>query len=555
MKLRTAQGKVALGIAVVGVLFAVAGASARQDAATANVNWPSWGNTLDQNRYSPLTEITPSNVDQLGRAYIFDLNRIIPGVKKGMQAYPIIVGGKMYVTTGDGRVFAFNAATGDMLWQWAPDNIASFLNFGIVANRGVAVCDGRVFMLTLDMTIVSLDQQTGKLLARIPIARAVPGAVANYGYSETSAPICANHTLLLGAAGSEYGVRGFVMAYHTPDLRPAWPNPFWTTPPNNTEWRTAARIVGGGVVWTPVTVDPTTDTVYFGTGAATPPYYPSLRPGTNPRADSVIAVDLATGKMKWWQQQLSNNQWSYDSAQPPLVYTTKIGGKDRRVVSLGTMEGVWFAYDAKTGQPIYQRVKVIDNVEHPNLKPGKPVVVYPASIGGMNYGPAAFSPQTHYVYNAAAETAAVFVQQIPAEAKRKAMLAGDVWLGLSNGDYGAYLANGWRDYGSVSAIDVATGQRVWKTNTPEPERGGPTVTASGLVFTGDGDGKLRAFDAKTGKVLWSYQTSAQIASGPSIYSIGGKQYIAVTVGGTATSSGGGTMQAQIHVFALGGNQQ
>src|SRR3954470_21881730 len=115
MKLRSAKGKVALGIALAGILFACAGASARDNASNAaHVNWPSWGNTLDQNRYSPLTEITPSNVDQLGRAYIFDLNRIIPGVKKGMQSFPIVIDGKMYVTSGDGRVFAINAATGDL---------------------------------------------------------------------------------------------------------------------------------------------------------------------------------------------------------------------------------------------------------------------------------------------------------------------------------------------------------------------------------------------------------------------------------------------------------
>ena len=183
--------------------------------------------------------------------------------------------------------------------------------------------------------------------------------------------------------------------------------------------------------------------------------------------------------MKWWQQQLSSNQWSYDTSQPPMVYTAKIGGKTERIVSVATMEGVWFAYNAATGAPIYQRVKVIDNVEHPNLKPGQPVVIYPSSLGGLNYSPASFDPQTHYVYNAASETASVLVQQTPAEEERQALLAGDVFLGLANGDYGQYLQSGWKDYGSVSAIDVATGKQVWKFDTPQPERGGPTTTASG----------------------------------------------------------------------------
>ena len=118
------------------------------------------------------------------------------------------------------------------------------------------------------------------------------------------------------------------MAYRT-DLTPAWPNPFWTIPPAGTEWRRNGTLVGGGVVWTPTTVDTTTNTLYFGTGSATPLYFPSIRPGSNPRADSLIAVNLATGRMKWWQQQMAHNEWSYDTAQPPLVYTAKVGGKKR----------------------------------------------------------------------------------------------------------------------------------------------------------------------------------------------------------------------------------
>lgn len=545
-----------LAVAVAAALvFLASGGSAAGRASASDVGWPSFGNSVDENRYSSLTQIKPSNISQLGRAFTIDLNKFVPGIKKGQQTYPIVVGNTMYVTSGDDQVFAVNASNGQLLWHYQPNNVATFKNYGIVANRGVAYCDGRVFLLTLDMTIVELDPATGKQLARVPISRAVPGAQANYGYSETSAPICADHRLILGAAGSEYGARGFVMAYMTPSLAPAWPNPFWTIPPNNTEWRKAARIVGGGVVWTPVTVDPTTKTLYVGTGAATPPYFPSLRPGSDPRADSIIAINLVTGQMKWWQQQLSSNEWSYDTSQPPMVYTARVGGKARRIVSVATMEGVWFAYDAATGAPVWSRVKVLDNVEHPDLKPGKPVVVYPSSLGGLNYSPASFDPQTQYVYNAASETASVLVEQTSAERERQALLAGDPFLGLANGDYGQYLRNGWKDYGSVSAIDVATGKRVWKFDTPQPERGGPTTTASGLGFVGGGDGNLRAFDVKTGKVLWTFQTGAQIADGPTLYSVNGTEYVAVGVGGTPTSSGGGTVASQVQVFALGGSQK
>jgi outer membrane protein assembly factor BamB len=344
------------------------------------------------------------------------------------------------------------------------------------------------------------------------------------------------------------------MAFRASDLRPAWANPFWTIPPAGTSWRRGSTLAGGGVVWTPTTIDKTTNTLYFGTGSATPLYYPAIRPGSNPRADSLIAVNLVTGRMRWWQQQMAFNEWAYDTAQPPLVYDGKIGGKSQRIVSVATMEGYWFAYNAATGRPIYQRIKVIDRVEHPRLQPGKSVAVYPSSLGGINYSPAAYDPHTNYIFNAASETAAVDIQTLlsPTQKKRKFNL-GDVFLGLQNGNFGTQLP-GWKDHGSISAIDVSTGKQVWKFTTPEPERGGVTTTESGLGFAGGGDGLLRAFNLKTGKILWTFDTGRPIAAGPSVYSVGGKEYVAITVGGTPTSSNGG-VGSQLMVFALHGAQR
>jgi len=249
---------------------------------------------------------------------------------------------------------------------------------------------------------------------------------------------------------------------------------------------------------------------------------------------------------------MAHNEWSYDTAQPPLVYNAKVGGKKERIVSVGTMEGVWFAYDAANGHPSYQRVEVMARTEHPTLKPGKAVSVFPASIGGINYSPASYDSNTNYIFNGAAETAALETQAelTPTQKKRKFTL-GDVFLGLANGNFGSVLP-GWHDHGSISAIDVNTGRRIWKFTTPEPERGGVTTTDSGLGFAGGGDGVLRAFDLKTGKVLWTFQTGHQIAAGPSVYSIDGKEYLAITVGGTPTSSNGG-ISSELQVFALGGS--
>jgi alcohol dehydrogenase (cytochrome c) len=548
---RSSKALVMLVMAVfVGV--ALTSATAATNASGPNEGWGGFGNTPNELRHSPLTIINKSNVANLGRVVTVDFHAIDAGVRRGEQSFPVEANGTLYVTTNDDNVWALDATTGKVKWRWQPYNGGVYKNFGIVANRGIALCDGKIFILTLDMTIVSLNPADGSLIKRVAIAKAVPGASPNYGYSETSAPICANHRLVVGAAGSEYGVRGFVMAYNT-DLTPAWPNPFWTIPPEGTSWRRFARLAGGGVVWTPTTIDTATNTLYFGTGSGTPLYYPALRPGPNPRTDSLIAVDLGTGRMKWWQQQMAFNEWSYDTAQPPLVYDAKVGGKTRHIVSVGTMEGVWFAYDAATGQPIYQRIKVIDRTEHPPLQPGKPVAVYPSSLGGLNYSPASYDPGTDYIFNAASETASVEeqVKLTPTQKKRKRLL-GDIFLGLQNGNFGALLP-GWHDHGSISAIDVNTGKQVWKFRTPEPERGGVSTTDSGLGFAGGGDGVLRAFDLKSGKVLWTFQTGHQIAAGPAIYSVDGKQYIAITDGGTPTSSNGGTA-SELQIFALGGSQ-
>jgi PQQ-dependent dehydrogenase (methanol/ethanol family) len=529
-------------------------ASGATGASVPNGDWFGFGRTTDNMRHSPLTQITPGNVAQLGREYTIDFQKLDPDVKRGEQSYPLAVGGTLYVTTNDANVFAVDGASGKILWHFKPANSGLFKNFGIVANRGLAYCDGALFMLTLDMHIDKLNPSTGALEGRVAIAKAVPGAASNYGYSETSAPICANHRIVAGSAGSEYGVRGYVMAWTT-DLRPAWPNPVWTIPPELQSWRSKSRIAGGGVVWTPVTVDSATNTVYFGTGSATPLYFPSLRPGTDPRTDSLLAVDLKTGQLKWWRQLIAGNEWSYDVAQPPLVYTGRVGGRVRHVVSVATMEGVWYAFDADTGQPFWQRVKVIDRVEHPALRPGQPVVVYPSSLGGLNYSPASYDPATDYVLNAAAETAAIDIQaKLTPTQRRQKFVLGSVFLGLSNGNFGTELP-GWHDHGSISAINVNTGRRVWKFETPEPERGGVTTTASGLGFAGGGDGNLRAFDVRTGKVLWKFQTGHQIASGPTVFTgSDGKEYVAITVGGTPTSSNGGTA-SWLEVFGIGGSQK
>ena len=464
-----------------------------------------------------------------------------------------MVGDTLYVTTADDHIYALNAATGAVKWHWAPANRGVFKNFGIVANRGVAYCDGNVYLATLDMQLFALDARTGKVVHHVAMSDAVPGATADFGYSETSPPVCFDHLLMIGAAGSDYGVRGFFMAWHT-DLRPAWAHPYWTVPPEQQSWRRLGRTVGGGADWTPSSVDPQSGIVYFDTGPPAPLYEPTLRPGLNPRTDSLIALDAHTGKQLWWQQQLSQDQWGYDTSQPPMVYTASVGGHKQRIVSVASKEGLWFAYDAKTGRPVYQRIKVIDQIEHPSLRPGKPVVIYPSSLGGLNYSPASYDPTTNRVFNAAAETASVVVQAKltpdgegapPAQGRRlpgaRQRQLRPVPQGLARPRQ--RRCDRRRDRpGGVEVLDAGAGAR---RRHDDRQRVG---------FVGGGDGVLRVFDTKTGTILWHFQTGHQIAAGATVFATGGKEYVAITSGGTPTSSNGG-FASVLDVFALGGSQK
>ena len=192
------------------LLLLVSGASG---ASVPAGDWLGFGRTTDNMRHSPLTEITRANADQLGRAYTIDLKNLDADTRRGEQSYPLAINGTLYVTTNDAQVFALNGSTGKMIWHYKPSNSGLFKNFGIVANRGLAYCDGALFLLTLDMHLNKLNPSNGALLGRVAIGASVPGAGSNYGYSETSAPICANHKVIAGAAGSEYGIRGYVMAW------------------------------------------------------------------------------------------------------------------------------------------------------------------------------------------------------------------------------------------------------------------------------------------------------------------------------------------------------
>ena len=434
-----------------------------------------------------------------------------------------------------------------------PPNSAYFKNFGIVANRGLAYCDGKLFISQLDMKLVALRPSDGKVLGETALSSDVPNAATNYGYSETSTPVCANHRLVIGAAGSEYGIRGFIMAYTT-DLKPAWPSAFWTVPPDlQVLWRRASRIVGGGAVWTPVTIDATTNTLYFGTGFADA----ALLPGAAARREPAHGL-TDRGQPHNQQDALvaaaAGERMGLRVSQPPLVYNERQQQRDppRR---LGGNHGRRLVRVRREDRPSVPRAREGDRPRRASTAAsgpagdGLPIV----ASGGLDYSPAAYDPATNYVFNAAAETAPVMIQQklTPTQKRRKFLLGGSS-RACRTATSGQRCQN-WHDHGSISAMTWNSGRRVWKFQTPEPERGGVTVTASGVGFAGGGDGNSSARSTlKTRQgPLDVPAPPGRSRAGPTIFSAGGKEYVAVTVGGTPTSSNGG-VASWLQVFALPG---
>ncbi|WEK55119.1 MAG: PQQ-binding-like beta-propeller repeat protein [Candidatus Cohnella colombiensis] len=499
-------------------------------------NFPSVHYNLASTRHVPFTEITKENVNDLGVVWSLDVKSVDATIPNGSQNYATVIDGIAYVSTSKNHVFALNAVTGEQLWHWVPDDTLyeNSKLVPIVANRGVAVAEGKVFMLMLDNRVVAIDQKTGETVKIVKISDAVDGATVEAGYYETSAPVYYKGNIYIGSSGSDNGVRGFVMAYKASDLTAAWDAPFWTVPPKGEEWLKTAKFDGGGAVWGPITIDEETGIMYFGTGNPAPDFYGAVRPGANPHTDSVVALDSATGKLIWAKEEINHDLWDYDAASSPLLIKANINGTERKVVTHGGKSGLWFAWDAATGDVVYDKVQFAKKVDHPDPTV-EGVMVYPGIYGGQNYAAGTYDPNSNYALIPGIESPTIMKTQAEGQEEVNSYGTG----------FGA-VPEDIVPFGTVTAIDVSTGKVAYQYDTDHEMRGGFTSTASGLAFYGELNGKFRALDIQAGKVAWEFQTTGDnIMSAPSIFTVGGKEYILQTTGGT---------KPQIIVFALGGDK-
>ncbi len=510
---------------------------ARLSAAANDDGWLMYRHDYTSSGYSKL--INETNVGKLKQIWDFKSD-----FEQGHESAPVVNGDTMFITTPKDEVHAFQASTGKALWTYKHDLSQVGLKTVCcdVVNRGVALYGDNAYIATLDNYVVALDAQTGKVVWKKQLAPADMGAAM------TLAPLVVKGKIIVGLSGGEYGVRGAVVALDAKTGEQAWKK--FTIPepnePGGETWPKGAYKTGGGGAWLTGTYDAATDTLFWGVGNPGP-WLAVLRPGKNLYTDSVIAMNPATGDIKWSYQYTPHDTWDYDGTNETVLTDVNYQGTAHKALVSASRNGWFYAIDRVSGKLIYAEkfatatsVKgVVDGqmVTDDALRPdvGKQVFTCPSFLGGKNWWPIAVDPQTHFAYVPTMHTCMTI------KGGAVSYKAGLPFLGESfNVMHDPAFPNNW---GEVQAIDVNTGKQVWKFDSKLPWNDGMLATAGGLVFSGSADGYLYAFDAKTGAVKWkSPQMSSGVIGVPSTYKIGGKQYVALWAGwGGATPIWGGDM--------------
>jgi alcohol dehydrogenase (cytochrome c) len=485
-----------------------------------------------QQRYYPNSQINRANVARLRPAWIFQTD-----LMESIETSPIIVNGIMYVTTSYDHVYALDARTGEQLWHYK-HKLGPITTYCCGPNnRGVAAYEDKIYLATLDAKLVALDAKTGKVAWQSDIAD------PELGYSETMAPTAVKGKILVGTNGGEYGIRGFVKAYDAGTGRLIWT--FHTIPENSVGvWaekdatgRDMHRDIAaekaqlaksgdpykqlGGGVWQNPSVDLATNRIYFVVGNPSPDLDGSVRPGDNLYTNSLVSLDLDTGKYICHFQYIAHDVWDLDAVSPTVLVDVR--DKEGKVVP-----GVIHA--GKTGHvyvhnrndcSLIRFSEAMVPQENMWVLPTKDGArMLPGANGGVEWSPMAVNPHLGLTY------AINLHQPMTYHVENSPYPQGKLWLG------GAFkVIPSEEQWGNVTAVDYHTGKIRWQVKTAQPMIGGILATAGGLVFTGEGNGQFKAYDAETGSALWKFQAGAGVNAPPSSYTVEGKQYIVVGAGG------------------------
>ncbi|MHA6621941.1 PQQ-dependent dehydrogenase, methanol/ethanol family [Pseudonocardia sp. DLS-67] len=489
-------------------------------------NWLTYYGAYDGQRYSPLDQINTENVKRIVPAWIFQAGTsgMIAGASTyAFEATPIVVDGVMFVSGWDGWAWALDARTGNEIWRYkhaVPFDVS--LCCGNV-NRGVAVAQGKVFMVTGNAHIIALDAETGK-----KVWDKTYGDV-RAGESATVAPLIIKNMVVVGSSGGEFGVRGHMDAFDIDSGEHQWrcymvPKPgepgSETWPADGQAW---AR--GGANCWLTSTFDPETNLLYVGTGNPAPDFDGEVRPGDNLYTDSIVAVDVDSGRIQWHYQCTPHDVWDYDSISECILF--EMGG--RKLLGHFDKNGYFFVLDRTNGE-LVQITPFVDRITWGAItrdgqvtakvypeKEGEPVHFYPGPAGAKEWTQASYSPKTELFY--------VPVQDVGATATRRRREFKE-----SIPYWGAGVNVDLEDMtGSVSAFD-GNGEEKWRWRARLPMCASTLATGGDLVFAGEPSGEFNALDSRTGEQLWQFQCGSGHHSGPMTYSVDGRQYVAVPVG-------------------------
>jgi len=503
-------------------------------------NWLTYSGTFLGQRHSQLTQITPANVKDLGLQWVFQA-RSSEASNTKFEATALVADGVLYTVQPPNDIVALDAATGRQFWiySYAPSRLARPCCGRV--NRGLAILGDTLFMATIDARLIAVDAKSGRPIWTADVAK--PEA----GYALTLAPLVVKDKVIVGTAGGEYGIRGFLAAYDVKTGKEVWR--FYTIPgpgePGHDTWDKDSWEHGGASVWVTGSYDPELNLTYWGIGNPGPDWNGDDRGGDNLYSDSVVALDADTGKLKWYFQFSPHDEFDYDSTQVPVLADMNWQGSPRKVMLFANRNGFFYVLDRTTGKFLLGKPFVevswasgLDKNGRPIPAPGKAptregTLIYPGNQGGTNWYSPSFSPHTGLFYVPTwASYSTVYVKQ-NVDYVEGLRYGG----GTGNGPRPGTAAIGGVNYrkedegfGAVRAIDPRTGEMKWQFKMSDVTDAGILTTASDLLFSGGREGYFFALDARNGNLLWKFTVGAPVASGPMSYSVNGRQFVAAAAG-------------------------
>ncbi|HLG98729.1 MAG TPA: PQQ-dependent dehydrogenase, methanol/ethanol family [Bryobacteraceae bacterium] len=498
-------------------------------------NWLTYSGSYSSQRYSLLDQITPQNVKNLELQWVFQARSL-----EKFEVTPLVVDGVMYIVEAPNHVFALDAKTGRAFWDYdyRPSRDARPCCGSV--NRGLAILGDTLFMGTLDARLLALDAKTGRPLWKTEVGD------PKLGYTITHAPLVVKNKVVVGVAGGEYGIRGFIAAYDAATGKEAWK--FYTIPgpgePGHDSWTDDSWAHGGVPAWLTGSYDPELNLIYWGTGNPGPDFNGDKRQGDNLYSDSAVALDADSGKLKWYFQFTPHDEYDYDAVQIPVIVDGTWKGAPRKMLMWANRNGYFYVLDRTNGKFLTGTPFIKLNWSTGLDEAGRPmrnssaepnaqgVTIFPHLFGGTNWYSPSYSPRTHLFYIPTWQDSSMNLGKVSGEfAPGQRYMGGTIRPGgpaTRRGAENTPVEN--TNYGAILAVDPATSQIKWQYKMADLTASGVLTTASDLLFAGGREGYFYALDARTGAELWRASLGGSEEAAPMTYKVGDKQYVTIAAG-------------------------